>query len=65
VKAFILSIKQCTYIEVRPPYVCVSRFKVWEMLTLFGGLCCVGFINPIGVAAGVQRQRLALSIWSN
>jgi hypothetical protein len=20
--------------------------------TLFGGLCCVGFINPIGVAAG-------------
>jgi hypothetical protein len=32
------------------------------MLTLFGGLCCVGFMNPIGVVAGVRRQRLALSI---
>jgi hypothetical protein len=27
-----------------------------KMLTLFGGLCCVGIINPIGVAAGVQRD---------
>jgi hypothetical protein len=33
-----------------------------EMLTLIGGLCCVGFINPILVVAGVRRQRLALSI---
>jgi hypothetical protein len=33
-----------------------------NMLTLFDGLCCVGFLNPIGVVAGVRRQRLALSI---
>jgi hypothetical protein len=33
-----------------------------EMLTLIGGLCCVGFINPIGVVAGVWRQRLAPSV---
>jgi hypothetical protein len=32
------------------------------MLSLFGGLCCVGFINPAGVIAGIQRQRLPLSI---
>jgi hypothetical protein len=31
-----------------------------EILTLIGGLCFVGFINPIGVVAGVQR--LAFSI---
>jgi hypothetical protein len=35
------------------------------MLTLVGGLCCVGFINLIGVVAGVSRQRLVLSIGSN
>jgi hypothetical protein len=29
-----------------------------------GGLCCIGFINPIGVVAGVTRQRLVLSIGS-
>jgi hypothetical protein len=33
-----------------------------EMLTLIGGLCCVGFINPVGVDAGVRRQRLAFVI---
>jgi hypothetical protein len=33
-----------------------------KMLTLFDGLCCVGFIKPIGVVAGVRKQRLALSI---
>jgi hypothetical protein len=27
-----------------------------EMLTLVGGLCYVGFINPVGVDAGVRRQ---------
>jgi hypothetical protein len=32
-----------------------------EMLTLSGGLYCVGFINPIGIVAGVHRERLALS----
>jgi hypothetical protein len=32
------------------------------MLTLTDGLCCVGYINPIGVVTGVRRQRLALSI---
>jgi hypothetical protein len=26
-----------------------------EMLTLIGGLCCVGFINFIGVVAGVYN----------
>jgi hypothetical protein len=26
--------------------------------------CCVGFINPIGVVAGVRRQRLDLCIGS-
>jgi hypothetical protein len=29
------------------------------------GLYCAGFINPIGVAAGVLRRRLALSVGSN
>jgi hypothetical protein len=37
---------------------CVWRLKVWKILTLVGGLCCVGFINPICVVAGVQRQAL-------
>jgi hypothetical protein len=27
------------------------------MLTLMGGLCCVGFINPIGIIAGVRKYR--------
>jgi hypothetical protein len=25
------------------------------------GLCCLGFVNPVGVVAGVPRQRLVLS----
>jgi hypothetical protein len=25
-----------------------------KMLTHFGGLCCVGFMNTIGVVAGVR-----------
>jgi hypothetical protein len=33
-----------------------------EIVTLIDGLCCVDFINPIGVVAGALRQRLALSI---
>jgi hypothetical protein len=28
-----------------------------EMLTLIGGLCCVGFINPIGVVLLVSGNR--------
>jgi hypothetical protein len=32
-----------------------------KMLTLFRGMCCVGFKIPIGVVAGVRRQRVALS----
>jgi hypothetical protein len=28
-----------------------------EMLTVIGDLCCIGFINPIGVIADVQRER--------
>jgi hypothetical protein len=35
---------------------------VWKSLTSFGGLCCVGFINLIGVVAVVRRRRLALSV---
>jgi hypothetical protein len=42
------------------------------MLTLFGGLCYVAFINPIVVivdvlvvAVDVQRQRLAIFIGPN
>jgi hypothetical protein len=31
-----------------------------EMLSLFGFVGCVGFLNLIGVVAGVLRQRLAL-----
>jgi hypothetical protein len=27
-----------------------------KMLALIGGLCCVGFMNPIDVVAGVRRQ---------
>jgi hypothetical protein len=33
-----------------------------EMLTFFGGLCCGGFIDPVDVVAGVQRNRLSLSV---
>jgi hypothetical protein len=35
-----------------------------EMLNLLCSLCYVAFINLISVAAGVWRQRLALSIVS-
>jgi hypothetical protein len=31
-----------------------------KMLTLFGGLCCVGIMNPVGVVAGVQRYYLLI-----
>jgi hypothetical protein len=33
-----------------------------QMLTLIGGLFCVGFINLVGVVAGLWAQRLALSV---
>jgi hypothetical protein len=33
-----------------------------EMLTHIRGLFCVGFIHPIGVVAGVQRQILFLLV---
>jgi hypothetical protein len=39
-----------------PIYVEIQGVKV---LTLTGGLYSVGFINPIGVVAGVRRWRLA------
>jgi hypothetical protein len=32
------------------------------MLTLVGDWCCVGFMNSVGVVAGVHRQRIALSM---
>jgi hypothetical protein len=34
-----------------------------EILTLIGGLCFVGFVNPIGVVAGVRR--LAFIYWAH
>jgi hypothetical protein len=34
-------------------------------LILVIGLCFVGIINATGVVAGVQRQRIALSIGPN
>jgi hypothetical protein len=33
-----------------------------EILISIGGLCCVSYIKPIGIVAGVRRQRLGLSI---
>jgi hypothetical protein len=36
-----------------------------EMVTIIGGLYCIGFIYSINVVARVRRQRLALSIWPN
>jgi hypothetical protein len=36
-----------------------------EMLPLIGGLCCVGFMNPIGVVDGVWIQILTLSTGRN
>jgi hypothetical protein len=36
------------------------EFRGVKMLTPFGGLCCAGFINPIGVAAGVRRLNLSI-----
>jgi hypothetical protein len=35
-----------------------------KMLTFFGGLFCIGFINIVDIVACVRRQRLALSIGS-
>jgi hypothetical protein len=54
------TVKQYMY-EVRrgqAPY--LWRFKLWKSLTLV-----VGFINLVGVVAGVERQRLAQSIELN
>jgi hypothetical protein len=36
-----------------------------KMLTLSGGLSCVGFINPVDVPVDVRGQRLALPIGPN
>jgi hypothetical protein len=49
--------------------VSVTRVEIQgaKMLTLFGGLCCAGFINPAGVVLKrrllVERARKIL-IWS-
>jgi hypothetical protein len=32
------------------------EIQVMEMLTLIGGLCSVGYINPTGAVAGVRRE---------
>jgi hypothetical protein len=34
------------------------------LISILGGLCCVGFIYPIGVVACVRRQKLAFSVGS-
>jgi hypothetical protein len=47
------------YIEVRP-YTC--EVQGVEMLKPADGLCCIAFINLIGVVAGVRRERLSVSI---
>jgi hypothetical protein len=41
--------KQCMHIEVRP-HVEIQGVKMFSLV----GLCCVGFINPIGIVAGVK-----------
>jgi hypothetical protein len=38
---------------------------VWEMLTFYVDLGCVGFITFIGIVAVIRRQRLALSVGPN
>jgi hypothetical protein len=44
------------YIEVRF-HMCGCE-KVWKCSHLWSHWCCVGFINVVGVFAGVRRQRL-------
>jgi hypothetical protein len=38
------------------------EFQDEKMLSPFGDLCYVGFINPIGAVAGVRRQTVAFSV---
>jgi hypothetical protein len=45
-------------------YIHALQVEDWRIVTLFAGLCFVGFINSIGVAA-VQRERLALPVGPN
>jgi hypothetical protein len=49
------------YVEVRPHVGVVIQY-IWKMLTLVVGLCCVGFITPIGVVTGDRRRKQALSV---
>jgi hypothetical protein len=55
-----LSVCVCVCARARS-CVCVEIQGV-KMLTLFSGLCCVGFKKPVGVVAGVWWKILALSI---
>jgi hypothetical protein len=56
-----LSVKQCMYVEVRPPN--LWRFMVWKMLTFVVGLYCVAFINPVGVVTSDRKQET--SYWTH
>jgi hypothetical protein len=46
----VLSMKQSMYIEL-----CVE-IQGEKMLTLIGGLCCVGLVHPVGVGC-VWKER--------
>jgi hypothetical protein len=54
-KRDVLETTFCFRLQVGPNR---QRFKVLKMLTLIGGLCCVGFIQPTVVVAGVLSLRL-------
>jgi hypothetical protein len=47
--------KQCIHIEVKPHKCQIQGPKT---LNLVGGLCCVGFIYPVGVVAGIRSSKL-------
>jgi hypothetical protein len=55
----ILSVKQCIYRDWAPH---TWRFKGWKILTLVDDLCCVDFVNSIGVVAAVRRNWAQLSM---
>jgi hypothetical protein len=46
----------------------MERLRLWKMLTLVGGVCYVGFINPIGVVrdmgeGALHREDKEIKIW--
>jgi hypothetical protein len=58
------SIDTHTHTRARARAKCIST-KYIVQNTLIGGLRCAGFINAVGVLAGVWKKRIALSIWPN